>query len=140
MKKTILLSVSLIYLSWCGHQQDFVNIQTEPIIEPPEVIEIIYTWKNYTHTYQDLWIKIITSPLSTTWDVLMRNNNIIYNGQSSTTWNDYMEVFFKNPKTSFEDEIRQKHLSLWCDIVTGIVNETHWLFSSMIWFHIIYIT
>lgn len=112
-----------------------------------EYYTTIVTGYLYTYTYQDLWIKITTPPLyepyfSTKTDspIFTRYKNIIYNTQSSIIWWDYMEVFFKNPETSFEDEIRKKHLSLECDILTGTLDYTDGLFASMQWFLVIYIT
>lgn len=51
-----------------------------------------------------------------------------------------MEVFFKNSHISLEEEIKNKHLSKWCKIETGILNKEYWIFSSMKWFYIVYIT
>lgn len=116
----------LFFLAGCG-QKHFIPI----------------SWESTTsqlYTYEDLWIRIITSPSQISWEVLKRHHNIIYNGQAWNIWDDYMEVFFKNPHISLEEEITNKHLSKWCRIETGILTKEYGIFSSMKWFYIVYIT
>ena len=108
--------------------------------------ESVVSWYVYTYIYEDLWIKITTPPLyepyfykKPDWLILKRKGNIIYLSWTPNIMPDYMEVFYKDPKVSLEDEIKQKHLPEWCTIQTGVIEKTNWLFSSMEWFNIIYI-
>jgi hypothetical protein len=101
------------------------------------------SWYLYSYTYEDLWIKITTPPLyspyffeKTEKNIIGKYKNILYNAD---WWYDYLAVFEKDPNISLEEEIIEKHLSEWCTIQTGILNNTHWLFSSMEWFYIVYI-
>lgn len=197
MKKTILLSLLLLFLAGCKQNNSNISIQ-QPIIEPSKLFEsflpkdsdinkqpqitifegkwvilaeinsevkneISYTsteeekqnwrkesvvsWYIYTYIYEDLWIKITTSPLyppyffeKENWLILNKNGNIIYLSWTPNDSPDYMEVFYKDPQISFEDEIKTNHLPKWCTIQTGVINKTNWLLSSMKWFNVIYIT
>lgn len=102
-------------------------------------------WYKYIYTYKDLWIKIETSwwyddysYQRTTWEILKRYENIIYNAKWSV-WGDYIEVFYKNPTILFEKEIKKNHLSKWCKISKGIFDEKTAYYPSMEWFYVIYI-
>lgn len=105
--------------------------------------ESIVSWYLYSYIYKDLWIKITTPPLyspyffeKTEKNIIRRYKNIIYNADQKY---DYLAVFEKDPNISLEEEIIVKHLPEWCTIQTGILNNIHWLFSSMEWFYIVYI-
>lgn len=100
----------------------------------------------YTYLYKDLWLEITTSPLYepyfyelSTWLILKRNGNVIYLSWTLNNTPDYIEVFYKDIKAPFEDEIINKHLPKWATIETGILEQNNWLFSSMQWFHVVYI-
>ncbi|PJA48345.1 MAG: hypothetical protein CO170_02995 [candidate division SR1 bacterium CG_4_9_14_3_um_filter_40_9] len=89
----------------------------------------IVTGYIYTYKYDDLGLKINTSELYEPYffeksdkPLIKRNGNIIYNASNDSGiigW-DYIEVFFKDPKKPFEDEIKEKQLPAGCTIGTGI--------------------
>ena len=73
------------------------------------------TKNTYRYTYQDLWIHITTTPQE---DILHRNGNKIFKANTTSNAPDYIEVFFKDPTTSFEEEITKNQLPTWCQIET----------------------
>jgi hypothetical protein len=104
------------------------------------------SWYIYTYTYEDLWLKITTSPLyppyfyeKSEWLILKRNRNIIYLSGTNNVVPDYIEVFYKNPQISFEEEIKKNHLPAWCTIQTGIFDKKWTFYPSMIGFEYILI-
>lgn len=169
MKQIIFIIVfsPLIFLFWCNKSIDspeiFVTeltwsilVETSDTILPWEYWYYIdkdslrktsyITWYGYSYRYDDLWLKIEIawwygdySYKKTTWEILKKVNNIIYYGDSPKSW-DYIEVFYKNPKSSFETEVIRKHLSKWCSILTGIFNRLDALYPTMQWFEFIHIT
>lgn len=108
----------------------------------------IISWYLYTYTYEDLWVKIITSPLyepyffeKTEKKLIQRSGNILHPmTKNSRIVGKYIEVILKDPNTSFEDEIRENHLSSWCAIQTGIVQNGDWIEKHMNWFQAIRIS
>jgi len=106
----------------------------------------VVSWYVYTYIYKDLWLKITTSPMyepyfyeKPDWLILKRNNNIIYLSWTPSSIADYIEVFYKNPKISLEDEIKNNHLPKWCIIETGIFDTTNAYYPSMNGFNVVYI-
>ena len=106
------------------------------------------TWFIYTYIYPDLWLKITTSALyekgffeKANRPLIARNGNIIYNIAfwNDVIWWDYIEVFFKDPKKSFEEEIKENQLPLWATISTWIAVD-HPISSHIKWFWKIDIT
>ena len=104
------------------------------------------SWYIYTYTYEDLWLRITTSALyspyfyeKSEWLILKRNGNIIYLSGTTNVVPDYIEVFYKNSQTSFEEEIKKNHLSTWCAIQTGIFDKNSAFYPSMIGFEYILI-
>lgn len=99
------------------------------------------TWYLYTHTYQDLWIKITTPPLyepyffeKTNKPILIRNGNVVYL-PSSKDWTityHYLEVFFKDPSLSLKDAIEKEHLWTWC--IAYNLKENWYDFAKDSWF------
>lgn len=196
MKKIILLSLLLLFLTGCKQNNTNISIQ-QPIIESPKSFEsflskdsdinkqpqitvsegkwvilaeinskvkneISYTstqeekqnWRKesvvsgyiYTYIYKDLWLRISTPPLyppyffeKEKWLILKRNGNIIYLSWTTNNTPDYMEVFYKDPQTSFENEIKNKHLANWCIIETDVFDKNNAYYPSMNWFNVIYI-
>jgi len=64
---------------------------------------------NTSELYEPYFFEKSDKPL------IKRNGNIIYNA-SNDSWIigwDYIEVFFKDPKKPFEDEIKEKQLPAW---------------------------
>lgn len=103
------------------------------------------TWYIYTYIYYDLWLKITTSAAYETGffekanrPLITRNGNIIYNVAlgNDIIWWDYIEVFFKDPKKSFEDEIKENQLPSWATISTWIAVD-HPMSSHIKWFLVI---
>jgi len=106
------------------------------------------TWYIYVYIYRDLWIKISTSLFyppyfyeKTEIPIIERDGNIIYANSfgNGVITQDYIEVFFKDPKKSFEDEIRENQLPQWCTIQTGVADD-HPMSKHIKWFQVIYIS
>lgn len=99
----------------------------------------------YYYIYKDLWIKIETSRgyddysyQRYTWNILNRDQNIIYNAKWPIRW-DYIEVFDKNPNVSLEQEVINKHLVVWCKTSTWIFDKETTYYDSMIGFDVVYL-
>lgn len=79
------------------------------------------SWYLYTYTYQDLGIKITTSPLyepyfsqKTNWLIFKRQDNIIYLSGSSDHRAEYIQMFTKDPSITLQTTIEQNHLWTGC--------------------------
>lgn len=104
---------------------------------------IVQSWYIYTSTYKDLWLKISTTLLYQPYFyekseeiIIQRNGNILY-ADPLKKWiisPDYIEVFFKDPKKTFEAEIKEKHLPIWCTIETWILDYNLPFSKHIKWF------
>lgn len=120
MKKiTLIITIFAILILYIGTFKALQKNQTDSIENNNDI---------YIYTYKDLWIK------ATIHDKIKKSWNKIYNNINPL---DFIEVFFKDPKKSFEDEIKENHLPEWCKIETRIDKWGHPISRQTKWFQVI---